>query len=103
MESSNKQQEFEAAFGRNAHILLKKIESINPNPNGLDDNYTIKGILEQPIRIGGLIMVLRYQRNDIERFGIFTSTRVKSIDGNKITTENSVYEINTLEGDPPRF
>lgn len=80
-------------------VKLSKIEAFNPEePFALPIPYTVEGSLLSQIRPNIRIVMLRTKRNDVERDGIFTSSPIKRIEGDKIYTENSVWQIEVLEG-----
>lgn len=55
--------------------------------------YELCGKLTAPIVIGECIEVLRTHRNGEEVLGWFRSSTVRDIQGDEITTVNSVYQL----------
>lgn len=55
--------------------------------------YTLKGFLLEEPQVGGQIRIDRVQRNGIDCPGYFCSSYIQSIEGDTITTCNSVYKI----------
>lgn len=60
--------------------------------------YWVIGTLERPIEIGKAIRMIRENRNGVECLGLFLSSVVKSIKGNIVETDNSVYEMEEIKG-----
>jgi hypothetical protein len=59
--------------------------------------YCCEGSLLRPIEVGQPITLARRTRNGIEMFGTMITSEVVSIDGDHVTTKNSVYKIEYLE------
>ena len=57
---------------------------------------TVEGELLAPIAVGKMIGVLRRIRNGRPARGLFVSSPVRRIRGDRITTENAVYELKLL-------
>lgn len=77
----------------------KKKDYIPGQDNGdvsLPVDYTVEGYLLEPIKVGKSIFIDRVKRNGEEVPGFMQTSRVKSIEGNRILTDNSVYEITRL-------
>src|ERR1035438_5488132 len=72
-----------------------------PNTKSLPEGYTMTGILHNEPQVGQPLMLLRQTRNGVPALGIFTSSVITKIEGNKIWTLNSIYTI--LEEKPVRF
>lgn len=82
----------------NDKICLKKLEAFNPvDVLALPVNYWIHGYLMNPIAVGTPIEVLRTVRNGVETNGIFLSSPISKIDGDKLHTSNSIWQIEVLE------
>lgn len=60
-------------------------------------DYNLTGWTMRPIIIGKTMAVLRDTRNGVECEGIFTSSIVKEIKDNLITTQNSIYKIEYIK------
>jgi hypothetical protein len=78
---------------------LIKREVGNPETN-YQNGYWSEGILASDITVGEIIILLRNLRADYEDYtkqveteGIFTSSRILEINGNLVTTKNSVWEV----------
>ena len=63
----------------------------------LPNDYTAKGVLIEDVEVGKDIVISRSNRNGVEIEGIFHTTPVVEIKGNKIHTKNSIYEITEIE------
>lgn len=63
--------------------------------------YWVEGVLLESPEVDGNINMLRMtnSKNPEGRLGIFKTSKIVSIDQNKITTKNSVYEIEEIEAD----
>ena len=59
--------------------------------------YTLKGFLLEEPQVGGQIRIDRVQRNGIDCPGYFCSSYIQNIEGDTITTCNSVYKITHKE------
>ena len=53
--------------------------------------YWVTGVLCADVEVGKPIVVARDYRNGVKAVGTFISSPVKEIDGNVITTDNSIY------------
>jgi len=73
-------------------------ESDRVNPN---IGYTLDGYLFTDIDVGYSIKVIREHRNGVKATGIFTSSPVKAINDNDITTSNSIWRLEYLM--PPDY
>lgn len=60
--------------------------------------YWIEGELNSVPQIGTGIVVARDIRNGVKASGIFHSSPIVKIEGNRVETENSVYEVEFLNG-----
>jgi len=74
-------------------ITLKKLSAHAENSKALFTGYELKGTLWAPLEVGHKIEVLRTNRNGVERPGVFTSSAIQKIEGNKFYTANSVWQI----------
>jgi hypothetical protein len=63
-------------------------------------DYWIIGELQREIKEGQSIKVLREERNGEKIMGIFTSSPVVKIDGGRIETANSQYNVEYLDKEP---
>jgi hypothetical protein len=89
-----------------------RLEKIGSTPNGLPacpmswyspgaftgflslpERYWIEGVLEENPRIGGRILLSRYVRFGVASRGCFRSSLICSIQGDRITTFNSVWRV----------
>jgi hypothetical protein len=59
--------------------------------------YWCEGSLLRPIEVGYGIVLARRTRNGVEMYGTMMTSKVISIDADKVTTTNSVYKIEYLE------
>lgn len=97
---------------RDAHVQVQKLKEA-PNANvaagnpetynyGGDDplsvpvEYTVKGHLVHDLQVGGPAMINRYERNGIKLPGMMVTSVIRSIEGNRFTTDNSVYQVTLL-------
>ena len=69
---------------------------LSPLGQSLPVAYEIEGELLGPIAIGSSIMVRRTMRNGERVEGLFISTPVTAIHGDRILTANSVYRISCV-------
>jgi hypothetical protein len=81
----------------NDKIRLTKLNAIQKPEMALETGYEIEGYLIEPVVVGEIINVWRTMRNGIEIPGHFTSTEVVKIEGNKIYTQNSVWQIEIIK------
>jgi hypothetical protein len=58
--------------------------------------YTIEGDLLWPFEVNNNIHIVRTHRNGIESAGRFSSSKIKTITSDTITTENSIYKYEYL-------
>ena len=68
---------------------------INHNVS-LPKGYIAEGTLMEDVVEGKPVFILRSSRNGVEIAGLFNTTPVVKIDGNKVYTKNSVYEITEI-------
>lgn len=80
----------------NTFVSFKKLETINAPAGHLIEGYNIKGYLFDDVSVGQCIRIYRTERNGEKVDGLFESSRVASIDGDIITTNNSRWEIKVL-------
>lgn len=76
-----------------SEVKLTKLEATNVIPGMLNEGYWLQGILVQELKIGKTIKVLRHTRNGIKMTGIYESTPLTKIDGDKFYTQNSIWKI----------
>ena len=69
-----------------------------PNQASLPVAYELTGILCEDIEVGQPFSIERHTRNGVAIRRNFESTEVKSIEGDRVTTQNSVYLIRSLTG-----
>ena len=62
----------------------------------LFNGYTIVGEILEPPKEGESLRVLRQERNGVKLLGVTRTSMIQKIEGNKLYTENSVYEIEYL-------
>ncbi len=91
-------------------VTIKKLKAVDnpkyPTPPvegyiyGVDNGdvslpveYEIEGKLLTNIEVGSCVSVARERRNSTYAPGLFASSVVASINGNKFLTQNSVYEV----------
>ncbi len=68
------------------------------NLGSLPVDYELRGVLLEPIRVGGQFRLLRIWRNGVSADGIFVSTRIEAIEGSELViTQNSVYRVSLLQ------
>lgn len=72
-----------------------KYGEVNKNVSPPVD-YWVEGYLIRNILIGESVLIDRRVRNGVKVAGLFQSSTVKSIEGNLIKTNNSVYKIEYL-------
>jgi hypothetical protein len=68
-----------------------------PNDKSPFIDYWLEGVLMAPIEEGDMILIDRTSRNGEPIRGFFHSSRILKTEGNKIFTQNSIYEIEYLE------
>ena len=73
-----------------------KLGQLGPSGQSLPVAYEIEGELLAPIVVGSSITVRRTVRNGERVEGLFISSPVTAILGDRILTSNSVYKITTL-------
>lgn len=78
---------------KSTEVKLTKLETVNAIPGMLNQGYWLQGILAQELELGKTIKVLRHTRNGIVTPGVYESTSITKIDGDKIHTLNSVWKI----------
>ena len=81
----------------NDKVRLTKIEAIQNPEMALNTGYEIEGYLINPVGVGGFLNVWRTMRNGVETPGHFTSTQIQKIEGNKIYTLNSIWQIEVIQ------
>jgi len=91
-------------------VKLNAVENpVSPTPDMKDyipgqDNgpvsipvaYEITGTLNDDIEVGKGISALRTTRNGVRALGLFTTSPVTKIEGDLVSTNNSVYRVTTL-------
>ncbi len=60
-------------------------------------DYWVEGELLAEVRIGGPVYIARDIRNGHKVTGLFSSSLVRKIEGDLITTGNSIYKIEYLK------
>lgn len=77
---------------------IRKIADIATN-HPIPLQYWVEGILLDSPRIGDKVIMLRLAntKNPEGKLGYFQTSKIVSIDQNKITTANSVYEIEEIK------
>lgn len=68
------------------------------HPEALPVDYKNEGVLLSDIEPNNPIIMARSKRNGIEVSGIFQTSPIKKIEGSLIYTQNSVWEIEVVEG-----
>lgn len=63
------------------------------NPLSPPTGYELAGELLEKLCLDGQIAILRFERNGIQKLGMYRSTRIIRIEGSLIYTANSVYAI----------
>ncbi len=58
--------------------------------------YWIKGQLTTPILLNQSIWVTRWENQYGEKLGRFNTSAIQSVDGNKLITRNSTWEIEKI-------
>jgi hypothetical protein len=81
----------------NDKIRLTKLNAIQKPEMALETGYEIEGYLIDSVKVGSIVNVWRTMRNGIEVPGHFTSTVVAKIEGDKIYTQNSIWQIEVIE------
>ena len=76
-----------------SRVRLTKLESTLRSTAALPEAYTLDGILLSDLAVGRAIKVWREIRNGIKIPGLFTSSPIKRIEGDKILTNNSIWKI----------
>lgn len=71
---------------------------VNPNVS-LPVGYWILGTLKEEPKVGSRMEVDRTVRNGVVAFGVFTTSAVVGIDGDRVWTINSVYRITRIDSD----
>ena len=79
-----------------AVVRFTKDKAVNTDVNMLAENYWLEGKLNKPIAVGETVSIFRHNRNGIKAFGIFETTQVVKIEGDKIHTQNSVWSVTQL-------
>jgi hypothetical protein len=59
--------------------------------------YVAEGILEADIEVGKSVRMLRTKRNGVMTPGLFSTSPIQKIEGDKLYTQNSVYVVKQLE------
>ncbi len=73
----------------------------NTNPGvSLPIDYTLIGILLDPLEVGRPVRVLRLSRNGIETLGLYQSSPVVEITSSGFRTRNSVYHLRFMRFAP---
>lgn len=80
-----------------ASKLKSKDDTFNGYPMVLDEGYTVKGFLLKEIKIGDNLLIARTNRNGVEQFGMFTSSKILDIQGDVVQTANSYWKITQNE------
>lgn len=63
------------------------------NAKSLPVGYWLEGYLLAPVSVGFPIVVFRTTRNGIDACGLFESSAVKHVAGDRVETANSVYRV----------
>jgi len=67
------------------------------NCASLPVDYELRGILLEPVNVGGKIHAFRTWRNGVEADGFFASTTiVRILSGSKVETFNSIYLVTKI-------
>jgi hypothetical protein len=64
-------------------------------------DYWLEGYLRGPIEVGKPVVIDRTSRNGVEISGLFESSPVVAILDGGFETENSVYQLEVVEGRSP--
>lgn len=78
---------------------LTKLSTINENPNGVNDNYWVAGVIVQGPAVGKSFVMSRIA-NSLHpegREGIFRTSEVIEINGDEFKTRNSVYKLELIQ------
>lgn len=80
------------------YVRITKVKTINPNER-IYDSYWLEAVLSRNIEVGQKMKGWRIRNiiNPDGRFGLFESSPVKSISGDLVETENSIYEVRKAE------
>ena len=79
--------------------LKSKDDTFIGYPLVLDEGYTVIGFLLKPIKISDNILLARTNRNGVEQFGMFVTSKILDIQGDVIQTANSYWKIQPLENE----
>ena len=63
------------------------------NLDSLPLHYEMEGVLLEPLRVGGLIVILRFGRNATISEGLFSSSPIKRSAGPLVDTSHSLFSI----------
>ncbi len=77
-------------------VRLTKALTIVDHSKALPEAYTLDGVLLSDVAIGRAIKVWRHIRNGVESLGLFTSSPVVKIEGDKLHTNNSIWRLEIL-------
>lgn len=72
-------------------------------PHSLPNGYTLTGFLLEYPKVGRHLKILRVCRNGVKIPGIYTSSTVTDINGDRLHTQNSVYQLRYIELSPRKL
>lgn len=68
-----------------------------PETFSLPIEYTVEGILMEPIQVGRSVLMERDTRNGVQHPGIFQTSKVTEVKGNTFRTLNSIYNFEVIK------
>jgi hypothetical protein len=72
------------------------VQGVRSITHSLPVDYEMQGFLVEPPEVGGIVRLLRIQRNDVAALGVFQSTPITAVGEGIFTTKNSVYQIQRI-------
>lgn len=75
-------------------VTITKLETLS-GIEGISTGHWARGVLNRPLEVGGVISMLR-EANSIHPdgcVGLFLSSPIVKIEGDKIYTQNSIYRL----------
>lgn len=60
-------------------------------------DYEVQGAIDSPPEVGTAVRMLRTQRNGVESLGIFATSLINKVEGDKFYTANSIYQWEEVE------
>lgn len=81
------------------YVRVIKINSISKPNEEIPPGYWVEGVLVRDVQVGSNIKLWRVRNVNYPhgRPGVFRTSKIKSITGNIVETENSTYEVVKVE------